>query len=217
MYYKKLPFNIQWIEFPDIEGKWKELGAPASDKLPDGQDYYTAPMVVDSETGEMVVDSWKVAEWLDKKFPETPALFPQGSHAAVRLFEVTWRTEVVRHLIPLLVPRVYTTLNPASQPYFRLTRESFLGKKLEEVFPEGPEREAQWELAKAGLDKIDELFKKNGAGEFFLGETFSYADCIAGAWLRWAHAVSPKEYEEKITKWNNGRWGKLVQTCEKKE
>ena len=71
----------------------KKLGAPPSEYLPDGKGYYSTPMIVDSETGEMIVDSWKIAEWLDKKFPEGPTLFPSGTQAAIKLFEDAWQKE----------------------------------------------------------------------------------------------------------------------------
>lgn len=118
-------------------------------------------------------------------------------------------------MIPLMLPIVYKRLTPASQIYFRETREKFFKCKIEEILPE-EKRPEQLEKLKEGLSQINAAFERNGKDKaFFLGDTFSYADCICAGWLNWAKRVLDSNEWETIAGFDEGRWGKLVAHCEK--
>ncbi|KAL5532183.1 hypothetical protein ACEPAF_5747 [Sanghuangporus sanghuang] len=87
-------------------------------------------------------------------------------------------------LIPPLRPGSAYHLSEPSAVYVRSTREKLFGKKLEELAPPGPARDAAWEEVKKRLDKLAEFYDKNGEDKvFYLTDTFSLADAIVIAAL----------------------------------
>ncbi|KIL00839.1 hypothetical protein PAXRUDRAFT_821302 [Paxillus rubicundulus Ve08.2h10] len=82
--HKHLPFETVWVEFPNIATKMKEIGA-SPNKGPDGSDLYTVPVLCDPNTGALVTDSWVIAEYLDKTYPEKP-IFPHNSNGLINAF-----------------------------------------------------------------------------------------------------------------------------------
>ena len=79
--YKNLPFDTVWLAIPDVAPTLKEIGA-SPNKLPDGSERYTVPTLSDPNTGAIVTDSWVIAEYLDKTYPEKP-IFPPGSKGPI--------------------------------------------------------------------------------------------------------------------------------------
>jgi len=213
--YKGIPFNTEWVEFPDIEKALKAVGAPPSSVGADGNEKYTTPAIVDSETGKKISDSMVIAEYLDETYPDKPTLFPPGTAAAIAIFQSVWHKVVLAEMFPLMLPRVFLHLNPESQVFFRKTREPAFGCKIEEILPV-PKRPEQLEKLKAGLSKVAASLDKNGKDKlFFLGDTFSYADCIIGGWLIVAKKMWESSEWEAIAAHDGGRWGKIVEHCEK--
>jgi glutathione S-transferase len=78
--HKRIPFETVWVEFADIEKVSKEVGIAPNGKKADGTDRYTLPAIKDQETGHSLADSFKIAQYLDKKYPEH-TLVPAGAEA----------------------------------------------------------------------------------------------------------------------------------------
>jgi len=213
--YKGVPFQTEWVEYPDIEPTLKKLGVPPTGKWSDGKDQYTLPMLHDSSTGKYVGDSMDIAEYLDKTFPDKPLLFPFNSHAAIRVFDIHLSQTAIKTMMPIGVPHVGHKLNAASYEHFRVTREAFLGGKLEEISPPGPKRDAHMQIMKEGWSKIADLYASNGDGNlpFFFGDTFSYADCIVLGFMVWMRTVLGADCTEwkQFMSWSGGRWAKFVE------
>jgi hypothetical protein len=83
--YKRIPYETVWVGFEDIERVAKEIGASPTSKKPDGRDLYTMPMIRDQETGQVISDSFRIASYLDKKYPER-SLIPAGTETTQQEF-----------------------------------------------------------------------------------------------------------------------------------
>jgi len=213
--FKGVPFKTEWIEYPDIEGKMKEIGAAPTDKWKDGRPQYTLPVIKDESTGKVVSDSLTIAKYLDATYPSHPTLLPLGASTPAAIFEDYFFSTAIGPLALLLLADSHGRLNPPSAAYFRRTREESYGKTIEEFAPPGPVREAAWAGLKKGLSKVGASYAKGTY--FFYGETLSYVDLVAVSYLLWAKIVVGPENPEwkQVEEWDGGRWAKLIALTEK--
>jgi len=209
--YKNLPFETVWVEYPDIAPKLKEIGA-SPNKRPDGSEQYTVPVLSDPNTGALVTDSWVIAEYLDKTYPEKP-VFPNGSKGLVVAFEFALEA-LGGPSFKFSLLRTSQILNERSQKYFVSTREVALGDRVDEWSPEGPKRDAHWEIieksyygsAKTWYDKLE--------GKWVMGDVFSYADIILAARSLWFKRVYQDDEWKKIASLHDGKWEKMLADVE---
>ena len=213
------------MEYPDIESLCKKIGAPPTEKklAIDGSgrmvDHYTLPVIHDSTTGRVIADSFPIVEYLEDTYPETPSLFPPGSRAAISLFNDFVNAKFVPPLCLLILPTVYLRLNKHSQCYFRITREYWYGLRLEEFSPpDSLQRNDAWLQVKQGLKILSEFYEKNqSGGDYFIGNSLTYADIIIGSFLHFPKLVLfPRDFNwEYIAKLDGGRWGRIADEMEK--
>ena len=85
--HKGLPFKTEWIEYPDICPRMREMGAEPTGKWESGAPLYTLPVIKDDATGKVVSDSWKIALYIEDTYADKPTLFPFGVRAPVEFFE----------------------------------------------------------------------------------------------------------------------------------
>lgn len=197
----------------------KSLGIPPLRTGPDGvTPLYTCPAIIDKTTGAALSDSYKIAEYLDKQYPDTPKAFPPGTEAfQAALF--THIAQVIEPVRPLLLPRVPATiLNPPSADYFIRTRSATFGKPLAELEPVEEARLEAWAKIKASFGEIDGWLNKT-PGPFFMGETPAFVDFVVAGifqWLKMGFGESSEEWKD-ILEWHNGRWGDLLKYLEQYE
>ena len=162
-------------------------------------------------------DSLNIADYLDTTYPDTPPLFPGNTRVLQNGFiEATSAARMQLYI--LIVLAAHNNLNPASAEYFRRTREDLYNKKLEDFVPAGDEGEKQWKEAEEGFDKIASWFSSSeNSGPFVMGNVISFADIDLAARLMWAKVVLGENSEGwgRITKWNGGRWERLLDSMEK--
>ncbi|KAF7347291.1 Glutathione S-transferase-like protein ustS [Mycena venus] len=213
--FKGIPHKTVFLEYLEIEPLCKKIGAkPTSQTSPQ----YTLPVIYDPSTDTVVSDSIEIAQYLDATYPTTPRLIPEATaalhYAFTDAFEAT-----LPPLLTYALPASLPFLNPASQDYFRQTREAlFGGRRLEDVTPTGEEHVAMWEKLKDAFGQIDGWIRKSGGGnKYFMGETICYADISVAGYLRWGRMVLEKEKYEEILTWHGGRWGTLMKEMEKYE
>ncbi|KAF8633126.1 hypothetical protein AX15_001506 [Amanita polypyramis BW_CC] len=123
----------------------------------------------------------------------------------------------LKSLSRFTLPLVYENmLNPASQEYFRRTREAFFGRKLEEMTPVGKEREEIWSEIKKAFDIIDGWMQRNG-GPYVRGEQVSFVDFALGSSLIWFKSAWGEDSElwKEVSSWSDGRCGGYVKNLEK--
>ncbi|PPR00407.1 hypothetical protein CVT26_009692 [Gymnopilus dilepis] len=210
--YKGIPYKTEWVEYPDIEAHCIKLGIDATQKKADGKPLYTLPAIHDTSTGAYIADSLKIAEYLDKTYPDTPRLFPNNTVG----LQVAFVEAFVSNLSALwqfALPAVNKILNPSSEAYFRRTREAMFGKTMEDLTPTGEAGAAEWAKFEKGLGNVNEWYNKNGGkGPFLLGETPSWGDLVVASYLIWLRIIFGAESRQwkDISSWHGGRWKTLL-------
>jgi len=215
--FKKLPYKTIPIEYPDIASVSESLGIPPF-RTKDGVALYTCPAIIDDATGVALPDSYKIAEYLDKQYPDTPKVFPPGTEA----FHAAFYTQIFQMIDPvwdLLLPRVPgAVLNPPSAEYFIRTRSASFGKPLADLEPVGEARTEAWAKLKANFGEVDGWLKKS-SGPFFMGETPVFADFMVAGIFQWIKVVLRESSDEwkDIREWHNGRWENLLKDLKQYE
>lgn len=217
--YKGLSYKTVWVEYPDIEPLCKEIGATPTAVRKNGTDYYSLPVISDPSTGKVVSDSYAIAKYLDETYlaPDYPALFPAGSHVLQFAFQKGFSKVFPPDYADLTLPPTCLVLNERSAEYYRRKNEGIYGCALEEVSPLGSsKREALWAHVKEYLDQLAPAFEANGKDEVFvMGDGISYADFTVVGWFMWGKLSLENEEWETLMGWNDGRWGRLMNACEK--
>ncbi|KAK7060782.1 hypothetical protein VNI00_000514 [Paramarasmius palmivorus] len=182
------------VEYPDIQDTCKRIGAAPTTTKSDGTPLYTLPMIYDPNTGIALSDSFLIAEYLDKTYPDTPRVIPPRTRALQAAFIVALESKLGA-LFQFLMPKATWALNKASEAHFR---------------KEGLEMKAEAEFG-----AINTLLTKED--EFVMGDTLSFADFALGAILVTSKVLLGEDSEEwkRIANWHEGRWGKLSQSLEK--
>jgi glutathione S-transferase len=139
--------------------------------------------------GERIVDSTDIAYWLEQRFPEPP-LIPEDpvQRARMHIYE-DWADESLfpydlairvmwEHNVPLLIDDIFKYESPELQKAFA---EAVPAQARERLIAEGigrKDREALLRDVRRHFDAIDALVR---AGDWLLGEPFSYADIAVRA------------------------------------
>jgi len=142
------------------------------------------PVIVDGSTH--VADSWAIAVYLEKAYPDSALLFGGDSGMALSRFVNFWADTVMFPAIgPIVLMDVYNGLHEKDRDYFRRSREARFGMTLE-AFTANPETRVA-EFSKA----IDPIRKTLEAQPYLGGERPYYADYIVFGGFQFARCVSP--------------------------
>jgi len=204
---KLIPYKTVWVEYPDIEALAVKLGIKPTSWRPNGQPYYTLPIIHDPTTNVSISESFDIIAYLDRTYPDTPTLLPKGSRVLQAAFEpaVLAAFGVLEYAIVL--PATHKIINTASQEFFWRT------KNMAQLNPGGDTTE-HWKKLKEGLGTVDGWLKrKEEAHKYIAGDTISFADISLVARLLWPKRVFGEDSEEwqRISSWHGGRWGALVE------
>jgi glutathione S-transferase len=147
----------------------------------------TVPVIRDGDGGEMRVvrDSWKIAEYLEKAYPDR-ALFP-GGPGMFLTFNVWADRVIVPAMLPVVVADIHERVDPADQPYFRDMMEKILKKSLEQAAVERPQ--ALERLSRV-LEPLQAALKRQ---PYVSGESAAYADYVLFSVFQWSRIMSPGE------------------------
>lgn len=144
----------------------------------------TVPIIRDRNA--VVRDSWQIAEYLERTYPDHPSLFGSGQgHALNQFFNLWVNRSLVGPAFAVLACDSILIQNPVDRPYF-----AGLIQQLTQVSPEQlkeQQRENLQRLIKA-LDPARAALKRQ---KFISGETPGYADFALASIFQWARIVSP--------------------------
>jgi glutathione S-transferase len=157
----------------------------------------TVPVIRDGDT--IVRDSWQIAEYLETRYGERPALFGGEIGRGVSQAFNSW---VDRALVPamlrLIVADIHERVGPADEEYFRTSMEKFLGTTLAEA---RAAREASLAALAKTLAPMQAALKRQ---PFVAGAKPAYADYILFSPIQWARVMSPREVlaiDEPLAAW----------------
>lgn len=146
---------------------------------------FSKTLPVLNHDGTLVRESFEIATFLEKTYPQAPSLFDgEGGVKLSRLFESYVDKSVMPKLAKLVVLDVHDSLAPADQSYFRQSREARFGTTLEDFTSN---KEATRSDLSAALLPVRALVSKQS---FLGGEQPLYADYILFGSLQWARVAS---------------------------
>jgi glutathione S-transferase len=148
-----------------------------------GGRFKTVPVIEHGET--MMAESWDIAAYLDRVFPERPRLFSSpAENATVRLFDSWFLISVARQMLPVIVLDVYNAARPQDRPYFRESREARLKNTLEAL---SADRVARLPALREALAPLRHHLSTH---RFLGGDAPSYADYIGLGVFQWVASVA---------------------------
>jgi glutathione S-transferase len=134
---------------------------------------------------QWINDSWQIAIYLDRNYPDRPALMKtDAERAAARLMNFWCDLTLHLALRPLVLLDVYKISAEKDQPYFRASREKAVGMTLEELCGN---RESALRSYTKTLAPVESTL---AAEQFFGGAQPNYSDYVLFGSLQWANIVS---------------------------
>jgi glutathione S-transferase len=149
-----------------------------------GGRFKTLPVLEHGDT--MLAESWDIAEYLDRAFPDRPPLFAGPAELAmVRLTDAWYSSEISRKMFGVYVLDIHNAARPEDRAYFRRTREQRLkGVTLEDFTADRESR------LPALRDALMPLRAHLSRFPYLGGSGPNYADYIALGSFLWVASVS---------------------------
>jgi glutathione S-transferase len=136
--------------------------------------------------GQVIADSWRIAEYLEDTYPNRPSLFGGGGGRALARFINAWAdATVLAGIATLIVADIPAILAPQDLAYFVASREARFGRSLPEVVAGRDARVVQFRQA---LHPARMILRERA---FLHGDGPAYADYILFGGFQWARCVSP--------------------------
>ncbi|PTB66598.1 hypothetical protein BBK36DRAFT_1201754 [Trichoderma citrinoviride] len=229
--FKAVPYTTSWVRMPDIPQTRRSLGLLACRKFADGTDFYTLPVVRDASTGVTLGDSFDIAIYLQRTYPDSGAgdLFPaqkldytfvpsfalavplseraDGGYSEYYRFNTSVDAAFTSH-VPLMVSRMPFDPETEEQTKAEFMRRAGV-KSWDDFALTSEAREKLMQSFEAALSDLARLYRRDDSGPFLLGKQASYADFIVGAWLRMSCICLPESEWDEVRSWHDGVLGKL--------
>jgi glutathione S-transferase len=145
--------------------------------------FKTVPILEHGDTA--MAESWDIAEYLDRAFPERPLFSSPAELSVVRLTDAWFTTEVMRRMFRVYVKDVHDAARPADQPYFRASREKNMKGATLESFTVG--RETHLPAIRSALAPLRTHLARF---PYLGGSAPNFADYIALGAFYWAASVA---------------------------
>ena len=170
LHHKGLPFAAHPVAVSDKA----TIGFSGQDKVP-----------ILKHDGRVIADSWAIALYLEKEFPDRPSLFGgETGGTLTHVFNVWTDRELVPALIPYLMRDVLDCVNEADGAHLRGHIEGAMKKSLEELTAS---REQAVSTFRRKLQPARKALEKKA---FLGGAAPTYADYILFGLLQWARVTS---------------------------
>ncbi len=145
----------------------------------------TVPVIRDGET--VVRDSWKIAEHLEDRYPESSLFGGQIGRGVTLTFNTWVDRDLVPAMLPVIVADIHERVDPADDAYFRRSMEGVLKRTLEET-RDGRD-DALRRLGRV-LEPMQAALKRQ---PYACGQNPAYADYALFSVFQWARVMSPQE------------------------
>ena len=176
LHHKGLPFAVHPVAVSDKAA----IGFSGQSKVP-----------ILKHDGHVIPNSWAIALYLEKEFPERPTLFGgEVGQTLTHVFNVWADRELIPALIPFLMRDILDCVSEADGAHLRRQIESAMKRSLEELSA-GREQAVQ-----AFRRKLQPVRKALEARDYLGGAAPTYADYILFGLLQWARVVSPTKVLE---------------------
>lgn len=141
------------------------------------------PVLIDGE--QWVHDSWQIALYLDRSYPDRPALMKTDADRAAAHFMNSW-CDLTLHLAlrHLVLLDVLKAVAEKDQSYFRTSREKALGTTLEQACGDRAANLAGF------LKTFAPAEAALSATRYFGGAQPNYSDYVLFGSLQWSNAIS---------------------------
>jgi glutathione S-transferase len=156
----------------------------------------TVPVVRDDET--VVRDSWKIAEYLEARYPEKPLFGGEIGRGVTHALNTWVDRALVRSMLEVLAPDIHERVDPADDGYFRGMAERVCARSLEDL--RAGQDEALERLGRS-LEPMQALLKRQA---YVCGELPAYGDYVLFSLFQWARVMSPRELlapEDPLSAW----------------
>jgi glutathione S-transferase len=176
LHHKGLPFAVHPVAVSDKAA----IGFSGQSKVP-----------ILKHDGHVIPDSWAIALYLEKEFPERPTLFGgEVGQTLTHVFNVWADRELIPALIPFLMRDVLDCVSEADGAQLRRQIESAMKKSLEELSA------GRQQAVQAFRRKLQPVRKALETRDYLGGAAPTYADYILFGLLQWARVVSPAKVLE---------------------
>jgi glutathione S-transferase len=133
----------------------------------------------------VVFDSWSIAVYLERTFPDGPSLFggPAGENLS-QFFNLWTDRELIPTIVPYLMLDVLDCVDDADAAHHREQMEAIFKKKLEDLYNE---RSKGLEQLSRKLAPVRKILDRS---QFLGGEAAAYPDYILFGVFQWSRVVS---------------------------
>ncbi|KAL1931537.1 hypothetical protein VTP01DRAFT_9680 [Rhizomucor pusillus] len=184
---KGLPYETVYLDFFAVHSEIPKI--TKSDRKP------TVPVIVDPNTGAVVQDSWEIALYLDKQYPDAPrSLFHGESNIGVhQLVYESMQMPIISGVFRKCVLDIMRNLSGDLAKWFRQSRENMLGCSLEEFASD-----ADVQLEKSACATLQSVHKVLERNAYVTGSQVGYADALIAAWIYFLYVFHPDTFNAKI-------------------
>ncbi|KAG8688987.1 hypothetical protein FRC11_004359 [Ceratobasidium sp. 423] len=240
--YKRIPYRVEYISYPDIAPLLKELGVRPTNPTPyitytlpsehpyanTTQAFLTTigllPVIADPSPDSngkptYVVESFDIAVYLDKTYPapKYPAVFPPGTRAVQKITSDLFWNEVALTVLPALVPLTARAgfLDERGREHFSKTREEY----MKQIPAETGIGSKFWGDVHEKWKWFGEILDLNEEGPFVTGKQVSFTDFVIGGIFFFLRRVEGGDMSmwNAMAEWQGGRWAHLWAKIEKLE
>ncbi|KAI8366159.1 hypothetical protein BD560DRAFT_401320 [Blakeslea trispora] len=183
---KGLPYETKWLNFSSV----REVIPVITNTNPEVK-RPTVPVIVDSISGQdkVIQDSYDIACYLEKQYPQTPSLFHnnQGVH---RFFQQYCESVLLYPLFKLVMFIIHKQCGPdVLQDWWREDREIMFGAPLDRI---AGNRDENILAVRSALLPIIKVLKEF---PFMTGNQVGWADVVLASEFGMVAALDPATFE----------------------
>ncbi|KAF3937028.1 hypothetical protein ABW19_dt0210018 [Dactylella cylindrospora] len=215
--YKGVPYETEWIEYPDIRVRLAEMGLPSKG----GLFPYTLPMLRVTITPpdgsdpqiKYLTDSLDIVKYINDNHPSPP--FDFNTSPISDETDKFLQENFLNAFCGLVLPEVANILPPRSCEYFLQTRPVWMKMSVAE-FQKMKIEQGAWKELEEGMKKLKEFLGRNG-GPLLLGEEeVTFGDVRVLSYMIWAREGSTEEVYGKILEWGGEPLERFMKAMDEK-